>query len=238
MKSKNTTTNSLDLHVELPRLPDVEKVIIGTMLVSFNEAERFIEPLSEEDFTEKASKAVFVAVRVLQAANKPISQLTVATQLTEMKSWDEVGGAGYLSEVTQEIGAGANLEYFVKVLRQNTLVRRVLTSSATIIEDSKKASLNVDEFVDRAMSLMEYACAREEPSAETHIGPVLQECVNEMDSIRQSGVIPGVPTGYPSLDRLLGGWKPGDFAIIAARPSVGKHSFLSRCRTPITVGGS
>ena len=215
----------MDLHIDLPALLDVENAVIGAMLIDFNAVEGFVDVLKDDDFTQKEARTVFVAIRLLQNADRPVNLTTVAAQLTEMKALEEAGGVFYLTEVTTDIGAGAQTEYYVQLLRQQALVRRIVTSCVTIIEDAKAASPDVEGFVGHAMSLMEDACVMETPTAATHIGAVLRECIAEMESIRKSGVIPGVPTGYPCLDRLLGGWKPGEFSIIAARPGVGKSLF-------------
>ena len=215
----------MDLHIDLPALLDVENAVIGAMVIDFNAVEGFVDVLKDDDFTQKEARTVFVAIRLLQNADRPVNLTTVAAQLTEMKALEEAGGVFYLTEVTTDIGAGAQAEYYVQLLRQQALVRRVVTSCVTIIEDSKAASPDVEGFVGHAMSLMEDACAMETPAAATHIDTVLRECIAEMESIRKSGVIPGVPTGYPCLDRLLCGWKPGEFSIIAARPGVGKSLF-------------
>lgn len=215
----------MDIHIDLPALPDVENAVIGAMVGNFNQVEGCVEVLKEEDFAQKEAKAVFVAIRLLQDADRPVDLTTVVAKLSEMKSLEEAGGIPFLTAVTQDIGIGAQTEYLVQILRQQALVRRVVTSCAAIIEDSKGASYDVEGFVGRAMSLLENACATGAPTSETHIGAVLSQCIAEMDSIRKSGAIPGVPTGYPGLDHLLGGWKPGEFSIIAARPGVGKSLF-------------
>lgn len=217
-------TNSDDLNISWPKLPDVEDAVIGSLLSDFGEAEKAIETLKDEDFTQPGRKAVFVAVRLLQEADRPVNLTTVIAQLTEMKALDEAGGLPCLAALSANIGSVSQVEYYVQLLRQQSLVRRVITSCVETIQDSQHVK-DVDGFVNAALSRMEDACRREGPSAAMPIGVVLDECIKEFEAIRQSGVIPGVPTGYPSLDSLLGGWKPGEYCIIAARPGVGKSLF-------------
>ncbi len=65
------------------------------------------------------------------------------------------------------------------------------------------------------------------------IGNILIKTINRIDEMRnRQDEMTGVPTGFPSLDRLTYGWQPTDLIILAARPSVGKTAFaLNLART-------
>src|SRR6476469_6322140 len=58
------------------------------------------------------------------------------------------------------------------------------------------------------------------------IGNVLAKTINRIDELRtKTEDISGVPSGFPSLDRVTFGWQKTDLIILAARPAVGKTAF-------------
>lgn len=84
----------------------------------------------------------------------------------------------------------------------------ILSNMQKLIEDAMESHL-VDEFVDLS-AIVESASDR----------------IIDAVKSRQSGKMPGVVGGFHELDGMTGGFKPGELVVIAARPGMGKTSFM------------
>ena len=71
-------------------------------------------------------------------------------------------------------------------------------------------------------------------NSETGVNEALDKLLTQLESISASGGLPGTPTGFSELDAMTCGLQPGDLALLAARPSMGKTSLaMAACTAAI-----
>ncbi len=137
----------------------------------------------------------------------------------------EIGGRSALAELLAAVPSSANIEHHCWIVRDCAL-RRKLIQFAYDMSQAAYEKAPADELVQAAeQRLLQIGSGRDEhdwrPLAE-----ISSETVNYVDRrSRGRDDLVGIPTGYQSLDELLGGWQRSDLIILAARTSHGKTAF-------------
>ena len=219
---KKNSPVDMDGLKSLPSAPEVEDAVIGSCLVDPGVRESVIDKLEAEDFTNPQMKSVFLAIKNLDDEGVAIDLASVANRLREMGYPNAVGGIAGLSTMAAQMGACSNIEYSVQILRQKSLLRRVMLASLETIKDAGAPSVNADSLVAEALERLEKACGIITESAEVPMADVVRDTVDKLLDMREHGFSPGLQTGFPSFDRLTGGLMPKTSVILAGRPGQGK----------------
>ncbi|MCO5231103.1 MAG: replicative DNA helicase [Chitinophagales bacterium] len=216
-----------------PQARDLEEAVIGALLIDKEALNEVIDIIKPEIFYVDAHRTIFNAIKELFEASKPVDLLTVAQQLRKNGSLEVVGGAYYLSELTNKVASSANIEYHSRIVIQKYIQRKLIEISNTIIKDAYEDTTDVLVLLDKAekdiFSVAEQNLKRGSLSMEN----LLADTLKEIDSIRNKpDGLTGVPSGFTNLDSMTSGWQRSDLIIVAARPAMGKTAFvLNMART-------
>ena len=226
---KNSAPDLENLGLEVgnkpPQALDVEESVLGAMMLEPSSVDQALEGLEPECFYDPRHRTVFEAMLELVKNHVPVDIVTVTSKLREKGNLEVVGGASVLAGFTEKVGSAANLEYYIRILKQKAIQRDLITASYQILKDSFDDSIVVDELIDKSESRI-YDATRSIARREVQdIGSILKYVVADIEEQQKSTGLGGVPSGYPSIDRVTNGWQPSDLVIIAARPSVGKTAF-------------
>ena len=226
---KNSAPDLENLGLEVgnkpPQAVDVEESVLGAMMLEPSSVDQALEGLEPECFYDPRHRSVFEAMLELVKNHVPVDIVTVTSKLREKGNLEIVGGASVLAGFTEKVGSAANLEYYIRILKQKAIQRDLITASYQILKDSFDDSIVVDELIDKSESRI-YDATRSIARREVQdIGSILKYVVADIEEQQKSTGLGGVPSGYPSIDRVTNGWQPSDLVIIAARPSVGKTAF-------------
>ena len=136
-----------------------------------------------------------------------------------------MGGPVVLANLSQDIGAAAHIEFYLKVLKQKTIQRELITASYEILRESYDETVNVDDLIDDAQTKVFQAIQTNDKHDVRDIGSVINTVMKNLEELQNITGLSGVPSGFPSIDRVTQGWQKSDLIILAARPSVGKTAF-------------
>ena len=130
-----------------------------------------------------------------------------------------------LAGLSEKVGAAAHIEYYVRILKQKSIQRELITASYEILKDSYDDAINVDLLIDEAQSKIYGAIQNSVKNDVKDVGAVINDAMKEIEKNQNADGLSGVPSGFLSLDRVTRGWQKSDLIILAARPSVGKTAF-------------
>lgn len=228
--SRNSSVNLEVLGLEMgnkpPQALDVEEAVIGALLIEPGCVDEAMEELSPECFYDEKHRMVFEAMRKLVDEHTSLDILTVTQKLLSMGNLEIVGGAPALVQLSQKVGAAAHMEYYMKILKQKCIQRSLITASYDILKNSYDESVNVDSLIDMAQSKVFDAIKNNVRRDVQEIGSVINQAMADIERSQTSPGLNGVPSGFASIDRITLGWQPSDLIILAARPSVGKTTFV------------
>lgn len=209
-----------------PQAKELEEAVLGAIMLEKTAFDVVVEILKPDCFYVEAHQRVFAAMQSLANKSQPIDILTVAEELRFKEELDLVGGPYYLTKLTNAVVSAANIEAHSRIILQKYIQRELIRVSGEIINDAFEDSSDVFDLLDDAESkLFEITNNNLRKNFET-IDSVLVNTIKRIEDLRHKNEdITGVPSGFPSLDRVTYGWQKTDLIILAARPSVGKTAF-------------
>ena len=223
MISRRTESSPLSDRIP-PQALDVERTVLGSMLIDNNAAVNAMEKLNEHCFYSSANERIFVCLREMFEKSIPFDILTLAEELRK-KTWLEaVGAEPYLAELVDSVATSANIEHHVRILLEKSTLRSLITTSAEITTSCFSSEAEAQEILDNAEAkIFGISESRIKNSFES-LGQLLPKTFQDIENYSKGGV-QGIPTGFTDLDEMTSGFQRSDLIIIAGRPSMGKTAF-------------
>jgi len=209
----------------LPADINAEAALLSAMLIDSDVVSKGIEKIKEEYFYRNAHKIIFRTMQELFFEGIEIDQLTLINRLERNNLLEKVGGIPYINEIADFVVSSANFDYHLNIVTDQALLRHLILASNGIIENCYTSAKPVKTIVDEAEQAI-FAIA-ELPSHQGFVrfDQISQEVLDNIDKIASTKIpVTGVSSGFGDLDRFTGGFRPGQFIIIAARPAMGKTS--------------
>ena len=224
-QAANLDTIGLEMGNKPPQALDVEEAVLGAMLLEPSSVDAAMEELSPSCFYDPRHRMIFEAMTHLVAEHTSVDLITVSARLKAEGNLEAVGGAVALAQLSERVGAAANLEFYMKILKQKTIQRDLITASYEILKDSYDDSVNVDDLIDSAQTKVFAAIQNNVRREVQDIGSVINMAMSDLQEMQTADGPTGVRSGFAGLDRITQGWQKSDLIILAARPSVGKTAF-------------
>lgn len=212
-----------------PKIPphnlDAERSLLGALLIDKDTIVRVAEFLRPEHFYRDAHRRIYEAILDLYEKREPADLVTVTSGLKKRKVLDKVGGASYLTELTDSVPTPAHAEHYGKIVRDTAIKRDLITTSSQIVEWGFKEELALEELLDKAESSLFAISQTQARIGFSHVKPTLEEAFDRLDELHKNPEASrGIPTGFKQLDERLGGLQNSNMIVLAARPSLGKTS--------------
>lgn len=208
-----------------PQNIEVEKSLLGAILLDRDALVRVLTFLRAEHFYEKRHAVIYEAMKSLFMASISIDQLTLTDYLQKQHTLQEVGGRSYLVELIEGVPTSAHAEQYAKTIKEKALRRNLITAAATITDLAFDEEKPTSDVVNQSQHELFQVSVQGVDKGFTHIKDVLAQVYEEAAAVDPSqGSMLGVPTGFRDLDAMLGGLQKSDLVILAARPSMGKTS--------------
>jgi replicative DNA helicase len=209
-----------------PQNIEAEQSVLGGILLEPEALSRILEVLQEDDFYREGHRKIFSAMVALYQKGTPVDLITLTESLLTRQNLEAIGGASYLTSLTDAIPSAVNIEVYARIVREKAILRRLINLTTEIATKSYQFSGEVEDILDQAeKSIFEITASKITP----HIYPlseVIKDSFHTIEALyERKERISGVPTGFTKLDQLTSGFQPSDLIIIAGRPSMGKTAF-------------
>lgn len=229
IKSKSIDT-PIDLLNSQGRIPpqavDLEEVVLGALMLEKEAVNAVIDILTPEVFYKEAHQLIFAAIKDLFTKSEPIDILTVTNHLKSTNDLDAVGGAYYISQLTNRVVSSANIEYHSRIILQKHIQRQLIQISSETIKDAYEDTADVFDLLDNAENKLFQISENNLRRNYDQMPDLVKLAIEDIEKAKNSGSqLRGVPSGYTELDRITQGWQKSDLIILAARPSMGKTAF-------------
>lgn len=232
-KSRQIDNNSIHMQ---PQAVEIEKMVLGALMIDKDAFSVVSEILHPETFYEPRSQKIYRAIQTLSLNEDPVDIMTVVEELKREGTLDEVGGPGYILELSSHVASSAHIEYHAKVLAQKYLARQLISFASVIETKAFDETVDVDELMQEAEGSLFELSQKNMRQDYTQIDPVVKQAVGILQkAAANKGGLTGIPTGYTKLDDYTAGWQKSDLVIIAGRPAMGKTSFALSLAKNIAV---
>ncbi len=211
----------------LPHDLDAEKSVLGAVLINTQAFNQAAEVVDANDFYRDAHRRIFEKMVGLTDRGSPVDLLTLKDELARSGELDDVGGPAYISALTDGVPRSSNVEYYAKIVKEKSTLRRLIQSASDVLGRAYDAEEDADDLLDDAeRSIFQIA----EHRLRSGFVPVSQLVDSGYQLIEQlqehRGLVTGAPSGFVDLDEMTSGFQKSDLVIVAARPSMGKTSFV------------
>ena len=208
-----------------PQALDVEQAVLGAMLLEGECVDLAMEELTPSCFYDPKHRMIFEAMVSLVSEHTSVDILTVSNALKLKGCLEEVGGPVMLANLSEKVGSAAHIEYYIKILKQKTVQRELITASYDILHNAFDDTVNMDDLIDNAETKIYNAVQNVVRREVQNIGSLINQAIENLEKKQAISGLSGVPSGFVALDTITMGWQPSDLIILAARPSVGKTAF-------------
>lgn len=213
-----------------PHNIDAEQSVIGAIFLR-NEALSDVE-LDAEEFYDPRHRAIFAAIRRLEALSKPIDPVTIETELPDAIA------LAYLSECTGKVPTADNISHYATIVASKAAVRRVMIA-ASEIASAGYGDPDSAEYLERAERLIMQAAERRGGGGPIPLSKVMLHVFRNIENraSAKDGVT-GIPSGFVDLDAMTAGFQPGELVVVAGRPGQGKTALAMNSATNAALGSN
>ena len=234
-KKKPQQIDNAYAHIQ-PQATEIERIVLGSLMIDKDAFSMVSEILKPETFYEPRNQKVYQAIQTLSMEDHPVDIMTVTEELKKEGTINDVGGPGYILELSSRVASSAHIEYHAKILAQKFLARQLISFSSVIETKAFDETVDVDELMQEAEGSLFEISQKNMRQYYTHINPVVKDAVSILQkAAANKGGLTGLSTGYTKLDDYTSGWQPSDLVIIAGRPAMGKTSFALSLAKNIAV---
>ncbi len=225
-RKQNVDLSAMQLGKLPPQARELEEAVLGAIMLEKSAFDTVIEILKAECFYLDTHQKIFNAYVRLAQNSQPIDILTVVEELKKSEELEIVGGAYYITKLTNMVVSTANLDAHARIVLQKFIQRELIRTSGLTISDAFEDSTDVFDLLDQAEGRLFEITNKHLRKNYSDIQSVLSQTLKRIDQLRNnSEEISGVPSGFSSLDKVTYGWQQTDLIILAARPAVGKTAF-------------
>ena len=238
VKKTNRAASPLDFgfaHM-MPQAPDMEKAVLGALMIDKDAYLEVCDLLRPESFYEPRNQMVYEAIQQLSMEESPVDVLTVVDKLEKTGNLNEVGGPGYIAELSSMVVTSANIEYHAHVVAEKYLSRQMAHYVSIIGKKTYDETYDIKDVIQEADSLLLEISQKSVKKEYSVLAPIVNQAVKIVEAAyANKGGLTGISTGFYKLDDMTCGWQKSDLVIIAGRPAMGKTAFALSLAKNIAV---
>ena len=211
-----------------PQATDIEELVLGALMLEKDALDKVADTLSPESFYKESNQAIYQAILGLFDNQQPIDIKTVVHQLKKTSLLEMAGGAYYISQLASKVNSSANIEYHAAIISEQAIKRSLISISSNIQKNAYEDTTDAFELLDYAEQQLFDISEKNIKRNYNKISDLSEKAVADIRAkMDNKDGLTGVPSGFSTLDRITSGWQPSDLVIIAARPGMGKTTFVT-----------
>lgn len=221
---------------EAPHSIELEKALLGAMLLDQETIPRVLEYVDKTCFYSESHQIIFNTIVNLFERNSAVDVNTVSEELKRQNLLEEIGGREELANLTNLVLTTAAVEEWAKLILEKAIKRKLMQAATQIVKETSEDKLPVDELLDKAESMIFSIKEARIRKGFVSIKEMLKDTLKKIEEASQKKKLPtGLETGFYKLDEMTSGIQNGDLIIVAGRPSMGKTAFALNLATNIAV---
>ena len=208
---------------------EAERAVLGAMMTEKAVIPRVIALLghTSDAFFTTDHQLIYTAILEVYERVSNADPLLVANELNRTNQLNRTGGADYLYELQAPIVETESTEFYAEILHEKATRRRLTHASSQIRELAMDEDVELADVMNQAQEAVFELGQTDAQRGFTRIRPLLTQSIDEIEKLfHKEERFLGVPTGFMDFDVMTSGLQPGNFIIIAARPSMGKTTLV------------
>ncbi|HEY7660686.1 MAG TPA: replicative DNA helicase [Actinomycetota bacterium] len=219
-----------------PHNLEAEESVLGAMMISADAIADVIEIVRPEDFYRTANATIFRTLREIYGRGDPVDAITAVEELKRRGTLEEVGGHLTIHDLVERVPTPAAAPSYARIVAETALLRRLISAAGDIMELAFGAPEEPERVADEAEQRIYEVARHDEKDQVATLRDLVDEAMTDLEKIQnRESAFAGVPTGFRDVDALLSGMQAGNLIVTAARPGVGKSSFVTNVARNVAV---
>ena len=220
----------------IPNNFEAEQAVLGSMFLSKYALNKACETLTKDNFYNERNAIIFDTLKNMAESKKPIDSTTLTSELKNKNLINDAGGVEYLTEILDVVPTASNIDYYIKLVEDSSLLRRLIDVTTDITTSPYQSEGNINDTLDEAERKILSVVKNRRSTEFRTIKEVLDATQNNLEQLAATkGEITGLPIGWMDIDNLTTGLHENQLIIIAARPAMGKTAFALNLATNIAI---
>lgn len=207
----------------MPTCVEYERILLGSVLMDSDLFMKVADTLSPTDFALPEHRLVFNAMKATYSEFKFFTEGTILEYLTKNQILDKAGGAVFISKLQEFFAPKQNLADIMAMIKKTSLARQTIQESVELIQLCKNSGN--DELLTKAQKLVHTLTSSRVNSLDNSFISLKDAIKMTFTSLMQQKA-QNMTTTFPSLDRIISGFRNKELIVIGARPSMGKTAFI------------
>ena len=208
----------------VPHSAPAEQAIIGSMLIDARCIPEVLEKLKPDEFYIQLNRDIYETIYAMFSYSMVIDPVTVLGQMKVRGVYTD-NCEEYIAEIMRITPTAANVMEYASIVRDRALLRRLGEAADEINSMVYEGSGEAEAMLEAAERKIYALRQGRNVGGLVPISSVVQNVFDEMNEAASSGnAIPGLPTGFPDLDRTILGLNNSELILVAGRPGMGKTS--------------
>jgi replicative DNA helicase len=221
-----------------PTATDSERSLIGSVILEPGVLDEVALIVTAEMFHGEPHREIWRAANAVYNERRAFDLAMLADALRSRETLSSVGGTSYLMELAESVPAASTAPWYARQVADAATLRRLIESSSVTIHSAYTENDGTTESVRKVLDGAEARLFAITDRPDAGQPDSLAETIEaEVRQAIDGGAPLGLPTGYNRLDDMLGGLRPGELIILAARPSVGKTALAMNIAEQVAFGG-
>lgn len=208
---------------------EAERAVLGAMMI-----EKSVIPLviallghTDEAFFTTDHQLIYTAIVNVYDRVSNVDPLLVADELKRTHDINRIGGTDYLYELQATIVETESTEFYAEIVYEKVTRRQLIGASSKIRKLAQDLSKKLAEVIDESQEEIFNVGQEKSRRGFQAIRPLVRANIDAIEKLfhKQERLL-GVPTGFMDFDHMTSGLQPGNFVVIAARPSMGKTTLV------------
>ena len=211
---------------KMPQNLEAEMSILGSCFLSTYALDKVCEEVTSDMFYHDANKKIFEAIYELHENKVPLDTTTLVNEIEKRDNINTIGGLEYLSEVVDSVITAANIDYYIDIVREKALRRKLIEVSTMITTSAFDEESETNDIIDNAEKNIFNVTKARKAGEFKAISDVMKSTQAQIEDLAKNDKeITGIATGFYDFDKLTSGLHANELIILAARPAMGKTAF-------------
>ena len=211
---------------KMPQNLEAEMSILGACFLSTYALDKVCEEVTPDMFYSEANKKIYEAIFSLHQNKIPLDSTVLVNEIEKHDNINSIGGLEYLGEVIDAVITAANIDYYIDIVREKALRRKLVEVSTNITTSAFDEETETNDIIDNAEKSIFSVTKSRKAGEFKSIKDVMKSTQARLEDLAKNDKdITGIATGFYDFDKLTSGLHENELIIIAARPAMGKTAF-------------
>ncbi len=236
-------TSTSELQAVRERVPPhnegAEQSVLGAMMLSGEAIAAVLDAgLKSEDLYRNAHRVIFDGLTMLYARGEPVDAVTAVEELRRRGTLDSAGGGLYIQHLVESVATPASANHYARIVADHALLRRLIHAAGEILQGAYEIPEDPEGFTDEAEGRIYSVSRHHEKDEIVALGELVHRSLEDLERLQDRTGLVGLATGFRDVDELLQGLQKANLLLVAARPGVGKSSFVTNVARNVAVSGT